>query len=58
MVLPKVLLQSYLAKALLRKRCFGGGDVGVVSKDVSEASRARVVYGGDVGVDTKDVDTV
>ena len=37
MVLPKALLQSCLAKALLKKSCFGGGDVGEVTEDGGEA---------------------
>ena len=41
MVLPKVLLQSCLAKALLRKRCFGEGDVGEVTEDGSGAPHAE-----------------
>ena len=37
MVLPKVLLQSCLAKALLRKRCFGGGNIVEVTEGEGNA---------------------
>ena len=37
MVLPKVLLQSCLAKALLRKRCFGRGDIVEVTEGEGNA---------------------
>ena len=51
MVLPKALLQSCLAKALLRKSCFGGGDVGVVTKDGSGAPHAEELSEGNVDID-------
>ena len=51
MVLPKVLLQSCLVKALLRKSCFGGGDVGVVTKDGSGAPHAEELGEGDAYID-------
>lgn len=35
-----------------------GGDVGVDTKDVSEAFHAKVFREGDVGVDTEDVNEV
>jgi len=47
MVLPKVFLQSCLAKALLRKRCFGGGDVGEVTKDGGGAPHSEGIGEGD-----------
>ena len=50
-VLPKVLLQSCLAKALLRKRCFGGGDVGEVTEDGSGAPHAEELGEGAADID-------
>ena len=50
-VLPKVLLQSCLAKALLRKRCFGRGDVGEVTEDGCGAPHAEELGEGDAYID-------
>jgi len=47
-------LPKPLAKAILQ-RCFGGGDVGEVTKDNGEAHHVEKLGKGDAGVDAKGV---